>query len=465
MRGAPRPRSSRSSWWGRSRPRPHSGTVGRPAAAIDGPPATWPVILGLAIVGGLLTGVIGGLFRLALQHGEDLRGRLLHWAVDIGFLGWVVAIIVIAGCVAVARLIVRWVPESGGSGVQRVEAQMAAEEPPDRLRVVPAKFFGGLLSIGPGMLLGREGPTVQMGATIGGALGVWRRVRPEDVRVLSVAMAGAGLGVAFNAPIGGAVFALEEVARSFRSRQLLVTLTSVACAVAMERLIVGNRPDLPAGVLHTSPWWLLLPAAILGVLCGALGAAYSRLVLLLIDLNLRVIRLSPVTKAAIVGALVAVVGLISPSIVGGGDSWTMRVINATVPLGTLVAVLAVRYLLAPITYAVGTSGGLFAPLLLLGAALGGIVAAVGNLPLSGSPLPTTSLAVIGMSAFFTAVVRAPLTGIVLVAEMTATTALVLPMFVAGVAATLVCMTLKVRPIYDDLRTRMEAAEGRTGGPG
>ncbi len=423
-------------------------------------PAPWPTILGLAVVGGLLSGVVGGLFRLALQHAEQLRVDFLDWADGTGFFAWVLAIVVIAGCVAIARLIVRWVPTSGGSGVQRVEALMDAEEPPDELRVVPAKFVGGILAIGPGLLLGREGPTVQMGATIGGFLGRWRRVPADDVRLLSVAMAGAGLGVAFNAPVGGAMFSLEEVARSFRSRLVLISLTSVACAIAMERLIVGNAPDLPAGHLELPRWWLLLPAALLGALCGLLGAAYGRLVVMLLDVNDRITRLAPEAKAALIGGVVAIAGLVSPSVIGGGDPWTQRAINATLPLGTLIAVLCVRYLLGPLSYAVGTPGGLFAPLLLIGAAVGAIVAAVGNAMLSGSPLPSTALAVVGMSAFFTAVVRAPITGIILVAEMTATTAMLLPMFVAGVAATFVCMAVKARPIYDVLRLRMEAAEGR-----
>lgn len=416
----------------------------------------------IALVAGILTGLVGGTFRLLLEKAAGLRNTLLDWAGSDPALRWLVPIAVIMICVGLARFIVRFVPEAAGSGVQRLEAEMRGEDEAPRLAILPAKFVGGLLSLGSGMALGREGPTVQMGAAIAGEVGRRTRVMPHDLHTLTASMGGAGLAVAFNAPLGGSMFVFEEVARAFRSRLVLVTLTASFAAVTVAQLVYGRKPDYDVAPLGLFDWRTLLAVTVLGAVCGVLGVLYNRLVVALLRFNERVTSLSPEVKASLVGLIVAVIGLYAPELIGGGDGLTQQALSGTTTISMLVIIVAARWFLGPLCYSVGTPGGLFAPLLVVGAAIGLLVAAVANMIIPNDPFSGIAFALIGMSTFFTAVVRAPVTGIILMTEMTATTSQVLPMMLAAAVATLVCLALRGEPIYDTLRAMTRAADLRRG---
>lgn len=425
------------------------------------PVAGLPRLVLLALAGGAVTGVVGGLFRRLLAHAEVLRDDLLGWAGDGASARVLVPVVVCAAAVAAARHLVRRVPEAAGSGVQRVEAYLRAEIPPAPTAVLPVKFVGGLLSLGSGMVLGREGPTVQMGATVGDVLSRRTRLPQDDARTLSVSLAGAGLGVAFSAPLGGAMFALEEVSHAFRPRLVVATLAGTASALVVTRWIVGPEAVLPVGPVEAGPAVVLLAYAVLGLVLGALGVAYNRVVVRMLDLAGRWPAVPPEAKAAAVAVVVVAIGLAAPWLIGGGDVVNEDVLVGSPAVHTLVLVVLVRWLLGPLCYSVGTPGGLFAPLLVLGAAAGSLFAAGVADHLPGPTVPAASFAVVGMTAFFTAVVRAPVTGVVLLMEMTAQTTLVLPMVVGALAALVAATLLHGPPVYDTLRTRMETTERGT----
>jgi CIC family chloride channel protein len=428
--------------------------------SLDAPPADDPGLSGLmrltllAIAGGAVTGLVGGAFRRMLGEAALLRTSLLEWARDDLALRWLVPVLLAGVLVAASRWLVRLVPEAAGSGVQRVEASIRGEVPPARGVILPVKFLGGLLSLGSGMVLGREGPTVQMGASIGAFVSRRARVSRHDTRTLSVALAGSGLGVAFSAPLGGAMFVFEEVAHAFRTRLVVATLAATTTGLAVARYVVGVEPVLPVRGVTAGSTWLLLLYIGLGALLGALGVVYNRIVVALLDVAESVRRLAPEVKAAIVGAFVILVGLAAPWIIGGGDVLNEALLVSTPPLATLLVITIVRWFLGPLSYSVGTPGGLFAPLLVVGAAVGSLAAVSTNSVLPELALSSTSFAVVGMSTFFAAVVRAPITGVVLIMEMTGQTALVVPMAVAAAAAVVVATLLKGPPVYDILRARM-----------
>jgi CIC family chloride channel protein len=430
-----------------------------PRGSIDAPPPDDDrdhgllVLALLAGIAGVLIGVVGGAFRLALRWADQARLHAVEWAQ--GDLWWRGALLVVVAAVlvAIARFIVRLVPEAGGSGVQRVEAHLRGEVPPAPLRVVPAKFVGGLLAIGSGLALGREGPTVQMGASLGAWTASWRGSSAHDVSTLQTSVAGAGLGVAFGAPLGGAMFVFEEVARAFRTRLVVATLVSTATALAVARLMLGGAPVFDVPPLDAGPLLLLVGFAALGVLLGAGGVLYNRLVIAFLDLAERAPSVPPEAKAAAIGAVVMVVALAAPSLVGGGDALNQDVLSSSATIGALAAVLVVRVLLGPLSYAAGTPGGLFAPLLVVGALAGALLAELGGAV--GLDLPVTVFAVVGMSTFFAAVVRAPVTGVILISEMTGQTSLMVPMALAAAAAVVTATAMGGRPIYETLRIRME----------
>ena len=424
----------------------------------DAAPARLIRLVALALLGGALAGLVGGLFRRALVQADVWRTEMLEWSQGAPQTRWLVPVLVCAVAVALARLIVRWYPEASGSGVQRVEARIRNELPlRTRVGIIPAKFVGGVLAIGGGLALGREGPTVQMGSVIGDRVGSAGRLSEHDRLTLSTSLAGAGLAVAFSAPLGGALFVFEEIARAFRTRLVLATFAGVVAAITVSRLLVGSEPIFRVPAPDAGPGWMLILYAVFGLAMGALGVAYNRLVVLLLDAFDAIRRVPAEVKAGAIGALVGLLGILVPSVIGGGDELNETVLVGSLPLTTLVIILVIRWFLGPLSYSVGVPGGLFAPLLLVGAAAGALFAQALNTVAPDAHASPLTFAIVGMSTFFAAVVRAPFTGVVLIVEMTATTAAVLPMLLAAGAAVLVATQLRGAPIYDTLRARMRVA--------
>lgn len=434
-------------------PEPDSDTLDAPPPD-DAAAGRWWALVGVALVAGVLTGVVGGAFRWLLGHADRWREQLLRWAHLDSAWRWLVPVVLFFVTVGLARLIVRYFPAVSGSGVQRVEALLRDELPLPRAAFVPAKFVGGLLSLGSGMVLGREGPTVQMGAVLGSAVASKLRLGLHDVRTIATASAGAGLGVAFSAPLGGAMFVFEEVAHAFRTRLVVATLVAVSTALVVSQWFVGTRSMFVVGHLSSVRAAELPAYAILGGLLGVLGVGYNRLVVALLNVNERIRVIPAEVKAGLVGALIGAIGVINPNLVGGGDAITERILIGNVAVVSLLGLVVVRWFLGPTSYSVGTPGGLFAPLLVVGAAFGALYSHGVGAVSTSLGMGVTSAAIVGMSAFFAAVVRAPVTGVVLIMEMTATTTLAIPMALASACAVLAATLLRGAPIYDTLRLRL-----------
>ena len=412
-----------------------------------------------SVIVGIMIGVVGGTFRWCLAQAELWRDHMVLWSHESPWIGWIVPVLVALVAVGAARLlVVKLAPGAAGSGIHRVEAIMAGQIEPGNDMVLPVKFLGGLLSLGSGMALGREGPTVQMGATLGNIVApLLVKDRPSQKIVLA-AGSGAGLAVAFNAPIGGSVFVFEELTSNFTPLLLVATLSAATFAVAVMRWMIGNQyvffvlPGItPLGKDH---WFFLL----LGGLLGATGAAYNVLTLWLLDLTEKLSRYPAVLRAAVIGGVVGLVAFFAPALVGGGDSLTQSILSGKVPLHALFIVFLARFLLGPWSYAAETPGGMFAPLLLVGTAFGALFGGIVHHFHPGASVSVVDFAIVGMVALFAASVRAPLTGIVLAVEMTGRGDLTLGMLGAALGAMLVAMLLKSPPIYESLRLRMLARE-------
>lgn len=414
----------------------------------------------LAVIAGLLTGVLGGAFRWCLDHLDRWRVEMLDWSAGLGVPGWLIPIAVTATGAALGALAVRLVPTAAGSGIQHVEAVERGEASPAPLRLIPAKFFGALAAIGSGLVLGREGPTVHMGSVVGAETGRRGGLDDADVRVMQTSLSGAGLAVAFTAPIGGALFALEEVGRSVRLRLVVPTVFAVVAAVAAGRVILGDRPEFDVPSLDVPSVTVLPVFVVFGLVSGLIGIAYSRVVLGTLGWVGRFSRVPPIGRAALIGAAIGALLALDARTAGGGDGLTQAVVDGGVVLPALVALFLVRFVAGPLSYAAGTPGGLFAPLLALGALWGAAFAEVADIivqqPDSGASGFRGAMILAGMAALFAAVVRAPLTGMVVVMEMTATTTVALPMLAATAAAVLVAHLSGSPPVYDSLRERMLA---------
>jgi len=368
--------------------------------------------------------------------------------------GWLLPVLVAAGAAFVARWLVgRYAQEASGSGVQRVEAIIRGGAASLNPAVLPVKFVGGVLALGAGLALGREGPTVQMAATIGQA---WARVfklRPGDHRALLAAGAGAGLAAAFNAPLAGAIFVFEELLRRFELRVAVATLAACSGGLVIMRTLIGDHLVFAVPPLQVDlfPGYFLFLA--LGVVMGALGVVYSRMVVAGLDISDRMRRIPPELQAAIVGGIFGLLAFFAPGMIGGGESQVEVMLSGDQALVTIAIMFAVRLVLGPLSYAPGLPGGLFAPLLVIGAAAGLLFGKGLESTIPELTPPLAALAAVGMGALFTAVVGAPVTGIALVVEMTGATTLFVPLLTACAGALAVPALVGQRPIYDTLRDR------------
>ncbi|MFB7055348.1 ClC family H(+)/Cl(-) exchange transporter [Streptomyces vinaceus] len=409
----------------------------------------------VAAAASCLVGVIGGGFRWCLEQADRLRGSLLEATAGLGVVSWLVPIALTAVGAAVACAIAQRVPHAAGSGIQHVEAVWRQESEARSLWLLPTKFTGGLIAIGSGLVLGREGPIVHMGASIGFLTGRHTGLDAKDARLLHTALGGAGLAAAFTAPLGGLLFVCEEVTASIRPRLVLLTLVSTVVAVACSGVIVGGAPVFPVPGIPTPPLWMLPVFLLFGVTAGALGAAYSALVVRTLEACDRLTRVPLVVRAAVIGAVVGALMAVDPLLAGGGDPLSERLLAAGAPTSALlVTYLAVRFVAGPLSYAAATPGGLFAPLLALGALWGALAHALVSPLLPADAAGAAAFAVVGMAALFTGVVRAPLTGIVLAMEMTGADTLLVPLLLTCFSATMTADWVESEPIYDSLRRRM-----------
>ncbi|HAB16244.1 MAG TPA: H(+)/Cl(-) exchange transporter ClcA [Verrucomicrobiales bacterium] len=404
---------------------------------------------------GVGSGLLATAFRLTLLSADGIRTQWIVAAKGRPLVGFVLVV----GLVATAAMIAAWLvrrfaPTAGGSGIPQVEAALAGGPLPQTAAVVPVKFIGGVLAIGGGLALGREGPSVQMGAQLGLWLGKWFRMDISDCRALLAAGGGAGLATAFNAPIAGAVFVLEELVRRFDPRTALAALGASAGAIAAARWFLGQAPDFAlSAISFPSPGTGFLFFG-LGLVAGVAGVLYNRGLLVGLRLADACHRVPVELRAAFIGGLVGAVAWLAPDWVGGGDPLTQRALSGQQALTVLPVLFVVRFVLSLGSYCAGTPGGLFAPLLVLGAQLGLLYSAVGQWLLPSVTTPSSAFAVVGMAALFVAVVRAPATGIILVTELTGNVTLLLPILAACFGAMLIPLLSGDRPIYDSLRERV-----------
>jgi CIC family chloride channel protein len=410
------------------------------------------VVLGLiAILAGMVSGFVGAVFRMTLVQVDYLRGALIDWAHGEKLAGFFLVIGATTAATAIAAWLVRrFSPEATGSGIPNVEVVLRGELRPSPFRLIPVKFLGGFLAIGGGLALGREGPTVQMGASLSYLVGrLCRRTWP-DCRVLMAAGAGAGLATAFNAPIAGAVFVLEELVRRFETGIAIAALGASAGAIVVARVFLGSGPDFQVAAVPYLGFGTVVIHLALGIIAGLLGILYNRAILGALSVANRFRRWPVELRAGIIGAGVGLVGWFAPGLIGGGDNITQNMLTWTGGMSIVFLIFLLRFGFGPVSYAAGTPGGLFAPLLVPGAQIGLLFGLLCSHWLPGMTMEPRALAVVGMAAFFTAVVRAPLTGIILAIELTASFTLLLPMISACTTAMLVPTLLGDPPIYESL---------------
>lgn len=420
----------------------------------------------LSLVIGTLVGFVGIFFEMATSW---VFGQRSVW-VDQWFSNTyavIAATFTVSALLAGASyyIVKRFAPETGGSGIPEIEASMQDLRPVRWWRVIPVKFLGGVGSLGSGMVLGREGPTVQLGANIGQMVADVGRVKDRETRhTLLAAGSAAGLTTAFNAPLAGILFVIEEMRSEFNYNLISVKAVFVGAVMATIacRMVSGQSPILLLGSYDMpaqSALWLYL---VLGLLFGVIGIGFNKFLLWLQQKFLDFYQgsmLRFVLTGAFIGGCCGLFGLYLPQAVGGGFDVVHQVSAGQIGLGLLMLVFVLRFLTSTISFSSGAAGGIFSPLLALGASFGGIFGYVADMMFPESQLQMGSFVIAGMGALFAATVRAPLTGTVLVLEMTASYTLLLPMIITCLGATIVAQWLGGRPLYTVLMEKILERNG------
>ena len=270
---------------------------------------------------GLGAGLVAALFRATLNGADAVRNQLLIWSHHFPVFGWIFPILFsMAGAIASLMLVQRYAPEASGSGIPHLEAVMHRLRTLNWKRVRPVKFIAGALAIGGGLALGREGPTVQMGASIGDTVSRWTKLSPGEKRTLIAAGGGAGLAAAFNAPLAGVIFVLEEIRRDFHPIVFGAAFVAVAIADIVVRFLFGGVPVFAIPNYPTPPLASLPIFAILGILAGLLGVAFNRALLGTMDLFAGLQSRLGLGIVAAVGAIAGLIGWFSPIAVGDGHA-------------------------------------------------------------------------------------------------------------------------------------------------
>ncbi|WP_322997209.1 MULTISPECIES: H(+)/Cl(-) exchange transporter ClcA [Pseudomonadota] len=424
-------------------------------------------ILLLAALVGTLAGLVGALFQRGTAWIFSARPAFITQHLSGSWL-LIPALFALSALLAMLAyyLVHRFAPETSGSGVPEIEGAVQDLRPTRWRRVLPVKFIGGLGSLGSGLVLGREGPTIQMGANLGQMITEKFKVHDGDSRhILLLAGAAGGLAAAFNAPLAGILFVIEEMRPQFKYNLIsikAVVLGSV-CATIMMRLLNGQAAILQVGQFSTAPLKTLWLYLVLGLCIGVAGIAFNRCLLFLQDVFQRFYQgkcLRFVLTGGLLGGVFGVVGLYMPAIVGEGYDVIHQTMAGGVALPMLALFFVLRFFTSTLSFSSRAPGGIFSPLLALGTLFGGAFGYVALDWFPGYGLEVGAFGIAGMGALFAATVRAPITGILLVLEMTDNYQLILPMIITCLGATIVAQYLGGRPLYTVLLEKTLAASAR-----
>lgn len=420
------------------------------------------ILIGEGLLVGAVAGIIVLLYRILLGKAGDWLARILEFieGSPVKIVSWFVVLALIAFVVA---KLVDWEPMISGSGIPQLEGEMTGKIKQVWWRVLPAKFVGGFLSLFGGLALGREGPSIQLGAMAGqGVSRALDRGKTEEKFLLTCG-ASAGLAVAFHAPLAGVMFSLEEVHKNFSVSVLISVMTASLTADYISTQFLGIesvfRFDI-GNVLPQSYYWMIV---LLGIILGAMGVFYNWFTLKVQSLYRKMPeKAGTFGKLLIPFAMAGLLGLVMPEVLGSGHNLVEVLTSHEYVLGMAVLILVVRFVFSAVSFGSGAPGGIFFPLLVLGAYIGGIFGMVGVQFFGMDPDFINNFVLLAVAGYFTAIVRAPLTGIILIFEMTGSVSQMLSLSLISIVAYIVATLLKSKPIYESLLERLLEKNGCTG---
>jgi len=401
------------------------------------------VFLALALVIGALTGLAVVAFILLTER----MGMRLY---PVGVAPWRHVVFPVVGSLGIGYLLYRYFPNARGSGVPQTKAALFAREGRITLRTVVGKFFCTSATLASGIPLGREGPSVQVGAGIGSVLGRLLGLRTEQVKNLIPVGAAAAIAAAFNTPLAAVLFSLEEIMGDLHAPVMGAVVLASATAWMVLRVSLGNHP-----LFKVPQYQLVHPAefavyAVLGVASGVVSVAFTKL---LLSMRARFLRLPQKTvwfQPVAGGLLVGLMGWFVPQVLGVGYGYVGDALNGNMAFKMMMLLVVLKLLTVTTSYASGNAGGIFGPALFIGAMLGGTVGTLAHRLLPAYTATPGAYALVGMGAVFAGIVRAPMTSVLMIFEMTQDYEVIVPLMIANLVSLFIASRLQHEPIYEAL---------------
>ncbi|MGB2623695.1 MAG: chloride channel protein [Candidatus Acidiferrum sp.] len=424
----------RTSWW-------RSPARHWKALLVDGEEQVFLVLT-------LLIGALTGLMAVAFILLTERFGSRLYPA---GGATWHRLVFPVAGSLSMGYLLFRYFPEARGSGVMQTKAALHAREGRITARSTLGKFFCTSATLASGIPLGPEGPTVYVGAGIASVLGRNLGLRPEKVKALIPVAAAAAIAAAFNTPLAAVLFALEEVVGELHAPVLGSVVLASATSWGMLRLLLGNNPLFKVPQYDLVNYWEFFIYAALGIISGFVSVAFSKLLLGMrerwfLKLPKKTLWYQPVVGGIVVG----IMGLFVPQVLGVGYNHVGAVLNGSMALKLMVLLLVLKLIAVAFSYASGNAGGIFAPSLFLGAMLGGAIGTVAHDLLPGYVGTPGAYALVGMGTAFAGIVRAPMTSVVMIFEITRDYAVIVPLMIANLLSFFISSRFQEETIFEAL---------------
>ncbi|WP_173444326.1 ClC family H(+)/Cl(-) exchange transporter [Selenomonas ruminantium] len=408
---------------------------------------------------GIFTGLTIALFRYLLELSEENLPHLYQYlqAHPVYIPGWFAVLVMIG------LILHRMLKADGmisGSGIPQIKGILMGRMDMQWARVLLLKFTGAVMGIGAGLSLGREGPSVQLGACLGQGVGRLTHRSYEENHYLLTAGAGAGLAAAFNAPLAGAIFCLEELTKNFSPYVLMGSIAATVTATTVTQFFFGMEPVFHMGeipVVMAGNVYIVL--ILLGAFVGALGLGFNKMLVISLDTYAKS-PLKPWQKPLVPLFAAGVIGFFLPEILGGGSPLVDALVEHQYAIGFLLLLLAGKFFFTMLCFGSGVPGGIFLPMLVLGAVGGALFAKLAVAANLLAPQWTVNCIVFGMAAYFSAVVKSPVTGAILIMEMTGSFHHLLSLMLVSMTAFLVAEYMGSEPVYDMLLNRSLALMDR-----
>lgn len=401
---------------------------------------------------GIIIGIVGGLvvslYRLILAKAFDFAVSVYGnidrlWEVAAMF-----AVLVLLGLFV--GFLVKKEPMISGSGIPQVEGALIGRMRFKWFRVLALKFISGIICLGSGMSLGREGPSVQIGASTGLGISRFFKSTKTAERYLFTFGAASGLAAAFNAPFAGVLFVMEELHKSFNKYVFIGGMMTGITADMVAKKIFGLSPVFTFGDIIRVPYSSMHYVILLGAALGIAAVIFNKLVILGFDKYGTNDSIPEIIKPVPAFVVTGIVALAAPMLLGGGHELIELLIEGGLGLKTLVALFVIKFMFTQVCFASRSPGGIFLPMLSIGAVMGAAFSVFFAKYMGADPRSLDFFMAIAMAGFFGAVTKAPVTGIILICEMTGSFSQFLFLSVVTITAFMVTEVFKCGPVYEML---------------